>query len=67
MVSKYQYDQFEYISETAFAFFIKLKMADQLFFPKQQIADTAEFKAFLTELSQRLHISYQEELDRKWK
>ncbi|PUV23375.1 YcxB family protein [Sphingobacterium athyrii] len=67
MESKYQYDQFEYMTETAFAFFIKLKMADQLFFPKQQIKDTAEFKAFLTELSQRLHIAYQEELDWRWK
>ncbi len=67
MESKYQYDQFEYISETTFAFFIKLKMSDQLFFPKQQIEDIAEFKAFLVELSQRLHIAYQEELDWKWK
>ncbi len=67
MESKYQYDQFEYMTETTFAFFIKLKMADQLFFPKQQIEDTAEFKTFLIQLSQLLHIAYQEELDWKWK
>lgn len=67
MESKYQFNQFEYITETAFAFFIKLKMSDQLFFPKQQIEDIAGFKTFLTALCQRLHIAYQEELDWKWK
>jgi hypothetical protein len=66
MEAKYQFNQFEYITETSSAFFIKLKMADQLFFPKNQLSEIAEFNVFLQQLCQRLQIDYREELNWKW-
>lgn len=65
--TKYAHEGFEYISETADYFFIKLKAATLLCFPKNQVTDVGELKSYFQKLCAKQNIAYLGEQNWSWK
>lgn len=66
MEAKYYFSNFEYITETSEHFFIKLKGADFLIFPKAQIQAYPALKTFFKNICTNQGIAYCEEYDWQW-
>ena len=64
---KYDYQSIDSINETKENFFVKINSVLYIVFPKSQLDDIQELKAYFQALCEKYMIKYTEELDWTWR